>query len=476
MLICIFAFSVSSSISSYQCKAQKIQLTIPKSIIALNEPLEVILTLENLSSSSEIQFPELTGFKKRNQMRFERKEFAGGIEKTIQTIQQNYLANAEGLIEIPHLKVWVDKQPIEHTATKILVLPFDEKKQYSSENIFEQLVYSEEDKNFIEVQEDAFLGLFANKEEIFVGEGVTIVLAFYVATTNQAYMDFVEVSKQLTEISKQLKPAHCWEEVFDIQQIKEDSSKNYFNNKQYKRYKLFQATYYPLNAQAIDFPSISLKMIKYKVRSKGVENEQDKKPDFKTFYTNPKKIKVKPLPPHVLSSQVPVGVLYLQEEYPQKVLQTGEKFSYKIIISGEANFNTLPSPEYIPNQYLDFFSPQSQLFSQYAESGIFHTKVFTYNILPKKAGTYYLQNHFQFVYYNVLTQKYDTLKPRATIKVVGETILNNQNNEQSIYQNISQVSTQEYAWGFRREQAFYMQIFIAIVFFIALMLFFFKAD
>src|SRR5690606_41168535 len=40
-------------------------------------------------------------------------------------------------------------------------------------------------QEFVDVEADAFLALSTNKDEVYIGEGVTATLAFYVSKTNR---------------------------------------------------------------------------------------------------------------------------------------------------------------------------------------------------------------------------------------------------------------------------------------------------
>src|SRR5690606_3497455 len=117
-------------------------------------------------------------------------------------------------------------------------------------------------QEFIEVKEDAFFGLSTSKDEVYLGEGFTVTLALYVAETNQAQLDFYDLGPQLSTILKEIRPDNCWEENFNIESI--SGVPVTINGKRHRQYKVYQAVYYPLNLKPIKFPSVGLKLIKYK--------------------------------------------------------------------------------------------------------------------------------------------------------------------------------------------------------------------
>jgi hypothetical protein len=46
--------------------------------------------------------------------------------------------------------------------------------------------------------------------------------------------------------------------------------------------------------------------------------------------------------------------------------------------------------------------------------------VFEYSIVPQEAGTHLLRHHFEWVFFNLNTQRYDTLRPTSQLSVSGE--------------------------------------------------------
>ena len=83
-----------------------------------------------------------------------------------------------------------------------------------------------------------------SQDEVYLGEGFTATLAFYVAEENQAPLQFYDLGKQLTDILKLIKPSNAWEENFNIENI--NGSPVSINGENYTQYKIYQATFYPL--------------------------------------------------------------------------------------------------------------------------------------------------------------------------------------------------------------------------------------
>jgi hypothetical protein len=147
---------------------------------------------------------------------------------------------------------------------------------------------------------------------VYVGEGFTTTLSFLVADNNRAPMQFYELGKQLADILKKIKPSNCWEENFNIENIEGEPIE--INGKGYTRYRVYQAAFYPLNNKPIVFPSVPLEMIKFKVAKNPSFFGQNRQEDFKTFYSKPRTVRVKDLPPHPLRDAVAVGDYRLEEK------------------------------------------------------------------------------------------------------------------------------------------------------------------
>lgn len=271
---------------------------------------------------------------------------------------------------------------------------------------------------FVDVQAEAFLALTTDKSEVYLGEGFTTTLAFYVSEANQAELRFYDLAKQITEIMKTIKPNSCWEENFNIDNINGEPIT--LNNKPFTQYKIFQATYYPLNLDPIAFQSIGLKLIKYKVAKNPSFFGRNRQEDFETFYSKPKKVTVKPLPPHPLRDRVAVGNYRMAEKISAVELTTGQSFNYVLNILGEGNLSAISNPEIPENEEFDFYAPNVKQDITRSNGQVKGTKSFNYYAIPNEPGTYTLGDYIQWIYFNPDKKVYDTLRSRQTVVVSGE--------------------------------------------------------
>ena len=113
------------------------------------------------------------------------------------------------------------------------------------------------------------------------------------------------------------------------------------NNKRYNQYKIFQATYYPFNNEDINFPSLELELIKYKVSKRPSFFGRNKMEDYEKFFSKPIKVNVRDLPEHPLRDNVVVGNFKLKESIDSKNIETGNSFNYEFEIVGEVNISAI---------------------------------------------------------------------------------------------------------------------------------------
>jgi hypothetical protein len=260
---------------------------------------------------------------------------------------------------------------------------------------------------------------------------------------NQAPFQFYEAGKQLDAILKKLKPANAWEENLSITTIEPQTVER--NGKKWVKFKVFESTFFPFSEGKIEIPRVPWEMIKYKVAKNPSLFGANRQEDFKTFYSSPKTITVKPLPPHPLKSEVPVGIFQLRENITTLEAKTGEGFNYNFGVAGIGNINSLAAPKRLPATNLNAFDPnvRQQINRGYGQvSGI---KEFDYFVTLNEAGEYPLDQYFSWIYFDPERGVYDTLKPKALIRVSGESKINEALSGQrlgGIYDKITTESNQ----------------------------------
>jgi hypothetical protein len=409
-------------------KAQNIQISLGPNEIGQNQAWTITVTVNNDRLKSYDNFPDIDGFQKRGTSSSSQTNIINGQISSSQSIIQTYVPLRQGMVNVPSFKMKVNDQVLSATGKKVKVgAPVQVQQNDPFRSFFDRDPMSDffgrnEPTEFLDIKEDALLAFTTNKDEVYVGEGFTATLSFLIADNNRAPMQFHDLGRQLSEILKKIRPGNCWEENFNIENIEGEPIR--IGNKNYTQYKIYQATYFPLNNQRVNFPSVGLQMIKFKVAKNPSFFGQNRQEDFKTFYSKPKSVKVKELPPHPLRDAVAVGNYKLDERLAKTQLQTGQSISYDFNVYGEGNISSIAKPKVQNSGAFDFYEPNVKQSINREGGHVTGTKSFSYFMIPKEPGTYKLSDYFQWIFFNPQTKKYDTLKSQQMVHVTGESFKN----------------------------------------------------
>lgn len=418
LLLIVLASSISV--------AQQVQITLGPDEIGENQAWTITITVQNDRLKSYDNFPDIEGFRKRGTSSQSSTNIINGQISSSQSIIMTYLPERQGLVTVPSFTMTINGTKINVQGKKVRVGPPIQRQQATDpySRFFnrdpKEDFFGRGETEFVDIKEDAFFALTTTKDAVYAGEGFTATLAFYVSDNNRAPLQFYELGKQLSEILKKIKPATCWEENFNIENIEGETIE--INGKDYTQYKVYQAVFYPLNTEPITFPSVGLEMIKYKVAKNPSFFGQNRQEDFKTFYSKVKTVKVKELPPHPLRDGVSVGDFRLDEKANSTSVETGQSFSYQFNIYGEGNISGIEKPALGKPAEFEFYEPNVRQDISRDAGRVTGTKSFNYFMIPREPGVHKLGDYFQWVFFNPRTAKYDTLKSKVTVTVGGESL------------------------------------------------------
>jgi BatD DUF11 like domain len=448
--------------------AQTVQVLLGPDEIGENQTWTITITVQNDRLKSYDNFPEINGFRKRGQSSQSTTNIVNGQISSSQSVIMTYLPEKQGTFAIPSFTLKVNDKPVNVPGKKVKVGPALQQQQRDPfKNFFDRSTddfFDNSDTEFVDIKEDAFLALTTSKDEVYVGEGFNTTLSFFVSQENRAPLQFYELGKQLADILKKIKPVTCWEENFNIENIEGENIK--INGKDYTQYKVYQATYFPLNTEPINFPSVGLEMIKYKVAKNPSFFGQNRKEDFKKFFTKPRKVNVKELPPHPLRDAVAVGDYRLDERIRSTDLETGQSAGYNFNVFGEGNISSIEKPAAINDQKFEFYEPNVRQDITHQNNRVTGTKSFSYFMIPKEPGKYTLGDYFQWIFFNPKAQKYDTLKSQLTVYVTGESKKNEaiqSNDLGNFYDRINAVDNTLKAVEDKRWQKWAFNVFILVM-------------
>ena len=404
----------------FQSKAQDVSIKLGKGEIGLNQYYTVTIQVENDRLKQYSEFPSIDGFIKRGTSSSTTTNYVNGRMSSTQSLTQNYQATEQGNFRLNPFSMTINGTVVKSEGQGITVGESvqAQSRSRSSDPLSDFFGRSSEPAEFVDIEADAFAALSVDKNEVYVGEGFTATLAFYVAESNRAEMRFYDLSNQITEIVKKVKPSNCWEENFSIDQIVGDPVT--INGRSYTRYKIYQTAYFPLTVQDIEFPSVGLKMIKYKVAKNPSFFGRNRQEDYETFYSKAKSVKVEELPPHPLRDVVAVGNYQLDEELSVDNLETGQSFNYDFNIMGDGNISAIEAPSPPENDTFDFYAPDVKQNVTRSSGRVRGTKGFNFYGIPNEPGEYDLGKYFSWIFFNPTEDRYDTLRSELKLMVTGD--------------------------------------------------------
>ncbi|WP_381496625.1 hypothetical protein [Spirosoma flavum] len=365
----------------------------------------ISLIIPNGETRATVTFPDIIGFVKKGTSTSVTPVEVGDKTVTNQIITQNYQARAPGRFRLLPFAVIINGETIRSEGAVLIVQPSATVSPPGSTTI-----------NTVEIVPGgaAFLSLRASKSSVYVGDGVSLTLAFFVADNYPYELNFQALDKQLQKITKKIRPANLWEENVPIIDLKPIPVA--INGKKFREYRLFQSVFFPLSNQALRLPAVALQLGR-----RPVIGPPSSQPETIVFTSKPLVVAVRSWPVHPLRGRVPIGVFQLEEGLERQHIIAGKSVRYTFSISGKGNIATLPAPV-ILNEHteVDVFPPEEHHSISHNGNEVTGRKTFTYFIVPHQNEVVSLVNYFQWIYFNPQTARYDTLRPHLKLQVGGK--------------------------------------------------------
>ncbi|MDQ3290188.1 MAG: BatD family protein [Bacteroidota bacterium] len=392
--------------------AQQVSIELGPNKIPIETYFTISIRLKGTTLKQASAFPEIEGFQKSS--RFSKKTTLKSGKNLLEEVHtQNYAALNEGTFVLRPFTMVVNGVTVKSPGTTILVGPISEA---DSLNITPPGAIPEV-KPSLGKTPQSFLNLETSEKQIYTGEGLHVALYFYLLPAENGQLEFYNFLEQLPALFKQIKQPNVWEEVFEQTEILPDTVQ--VSKVPYLRYKLYEAVYYPLNTQNLAFPALTLKMIKYTQANDATFANEKRQSEIKEYTTEPEIIQVKPLPPHPLRESIPVGHYRLDETIDRTQVRLNQAVNYSFAVIGEGNISGLPTPSLQNLSALEVYPPQIKENLMRRNERISGSKLFQYSIVPKVPGTFPLSRLLQFIYFDPVRERYDTLTSRLTLKVSG---------------------------------------------------------
>ena len=417
LYLLVFLFSYIS----ITAKGQDVKIELGPDEIGLNETFSIKITISDEKIKSYDQFPEINGFQKQGISQSSSMNLVNGQMSSTNSVIQYYKPIRKGAYALGGFSMKVNDQTASSQGKKITVVD-SRQGQRGAGDPFDDFFGRREEPEYVEIEDDAFFAMSLDKESVYVGEGFNVSLAFYMSESNQAPFQFHEPGRQLEEIIRKIKPTNAWEENFNITNIQPERVE--MNGKFWMKFKVYEATFYPFAEGQLELPQVGWEMIKYRVAKNPTFFGSNRIEDFKTFYTTGKRVQVKALPPHPLRNEVSVGVYRLKESFARKEVQTGEAITYSFGITGEGNINSIQAPKKSDFQKLNAYDPNVRQQINRGRGKVTGLKEFSYFMTLNEPGEIHLNKHLEWIYFNPVMAKYDTLRPGAIVAVSGESKVN----------------------------------------------------
>ncbi len=393
-----------------------------------------LTSVENASASlPTYKFPELLNFKKQGVSRAKASKSINGQMVNSYTFSQYYQPDKSGNFEINNEGIEVGNQTYRLEPFTIVVSPSVDTEEFTEELLPSELILTSNDPFFV---------ITSNILKPFVGQGFTLKMSFFVPESNTQEFEFDHNDIQIPALISKMKPKFCWEENFGI--TTEQILKVSINKKRYTEYRFFQATYFALQNQKIQIPALKLRVMS--LNRKGLEAV--KKPIF--FTSAPIEIKLRDLPHHPLSGKVPVGNFQLKENISSSMTKTGQPIMYTANLLGDGNGvlwdNKSPESDY----FLNFEPISVQTTVAPFQEKMFGNKTDKIQIIPKQPGKFVMSHYFNWIYFNVKTEQFDTLKSKIVLDITGNSsdrLLNTGQDENEVYRGIENKKTLDVTWA-----------------------------
>jgi len=399
----------------YTASAQEVTIKLGNPILNLGDKFSITLQ----STSNPLQeygdFPEINGFVKAGTSNNTYTQNTDGENKTVYSFIQFYSPQKPGIYALQPFTLRANGKSIKSLGMQLSVGDGTGNMPSATDNdIRKSDLGLSDDVDNLTPQGPIFFAISSDKKRVYVGQGFTVTIALYVADNNTLELDFYNVAEQLQQITKSLKPANCWEEDFGITEIQDLPVK--LKGKRYSQFKIFQATYYPINNEPVTFSPVTFKMLS---NTQAFAVDETNSQNFRLYHSKPLTVEVQDLPEHPMKGLVPVGVFRLAEFVSKTRPKTGKSFIYRFSIRGEGNISSIKAPEVPPGLPFDVYRPNS-IQNIYRSLGhVTGEKSFAYNIVPQEPGIYNLGDGFQWIFFNTLLNRYDTLISQTKIKVEG---------------------------------------------------------
>lgn len=422
LILALYFYEIRPSFA--QSADNSIVIELSATTFTIERPFTIAILVRDSEERPTVTFPTIPGLVKQGTSNSSTRSEISGREVVSQIVTQTYAATQPGIFRLPAFAVTINGQTIRSPGAQLIVKPSAGSPATSSINSATASAKGN--------KRAAFLQTTVNRTRLYTGEGLHIRTAFYVAENYPYELRFDQLAQQVDALARQLRPVNAWEENDNISELRPRPALQ--NGQRYIEYPVYSATFFPLAMRnglprTIALPAVSLLVSRLNPatpqsatpasQSNRAVTTSGQPADRVAFTSEPIQVLVQPLPPRSgQAGAVSVGSFRLVDEVDRSRVAVGQSVRYDVRLEGQGNIASIQAPQLIaPEADLDVFPPQSQ--EQIGRSGdvVSGFKSFRYFLIPKQKGTLTLANRFFWVYFDPQTGRYDTLRPRAVLRV-----------------------------------------------------------
>ena len=366
-----------------------------------------------------ITFPDIPGLIKQGTSTSATRAEVNGREVVSQVITQTYAAIRPGTLKVAPFTITVNGQTVRSAGTTLTVRAI-------TPPVSASVLAARVDRN------SAMLITTVSQPSVFVGEGLHITVAVYVAENYPYELQFNKLAPQVEAMARQLRPVNAWEENDNISELTPHPTT--YSGRPYIQYVLYRATFFPLNGQnasarTIHIPALRLTLTqsstKPAVPASSSAPQSATTSEQLILSSLPVSVSLRPLPPHPLRERVSVGQFRLVDEVDRRQVVLGQSLRFDVRIEGRGQIAGIQTPTqtaHDPTRQapdLEVFPPTMQEQISRTDEQVSGYKRFRYFLIPKQKGTLALANRFFWVYFDPQTARYDTLRPQTVLSVTN---------------------------------------------------------
>lgn len=376
--------------------------------LTLDQPFVISVVLRDVETRPSVIFPEIKDLEKRSKSATSSVSTVDGRKVVIQTITQEYYATKAGNYLIPEFTLTVNNVKLRSDETMVVFAKTGSEGANAEDG--DDVAVTEVDDN----SQSVFLSVQTDKKQVYIRQGFSVRISLYIAENAPVQMEFYRFNEQLQGILKALRPVNCWEENIGVEEI--IKRKVTIRGRRYAEYNMYQARLFPITTEDISLPAVKLDML---VTESGAAVNVEKKL-VRGFTSRPVTVVVKQLPDHPLRDQVAVGQYSLKERLSSDLVYPGESVRYMFKVEGVGNIKAIPAPVIQASSSFDIYPPEVSQVIKRSYQSVVGEKTFDYFVVPRKDGEFPLSRYFNWVYFDVEKQRYDTLTSAASLEVRGD--------------------------------------------------------